>query len=52
MISKEFQEKLTTHLKGKNLLSDEQISFALQIQSVTKESMAELLERLGLFDCA
>ena len=47
MISKEFQEKLTSHLKDKNLLVDEQIKFALQMQAVTKESMAELLERLG-----
>jgi len=47
MISKDFQEKLTRHLKDKNLLTDEQINFALQIQTVTKESMAELLEGLG-----
>jgi len=47
MIAQELQEKLTGLLKDKDLLTDEQISFARQIQNVTKESVGELLERLG-----
>lgn len=47
MIAQKLQEKLTGLLKDKNLLTDEQVSFARQIQRVTKESMGELLERLG-----